>query len=167
MKQERKQLRLESFDYHTSRAYFVTICTHNKQKTLGDICRGDPRGLPRTALSILGKFAESTLADIEMPEQIEVDKYVIMPNHVHLIVNLYAPNDSHEGCHYSLSQVVGKYKSLCANRWLSYCKENRIEYHSVWQRSFHDHIIRCDADYEEIWHYIDENPIKWELDKYY
>lgn len=101
-------------------------------------------------------------------ELIEVANYVVMPNHVHMLINFINPlNDSREGCHYTLSQVVGKYKSLVSNRWLDVCKANNIKMGSVWQRSFHDHIIRGEKDYREIWEYIENNPIKWKMDIYY
>ena len=165
----RKPLRLESFDYSSNGAYFITICTHQKKKTLGAILRrGDPCGLPRTNLSPLGKLAEETISEIEQPNYIKVDNYVVMPNHIHMIIMLSSPTpDSREGCHYGIPQVVSKYKSLVANKWLSICKSANKQMGIVWQRSYYDHIIRNETDYLKIWNYIDENPLKWEFDKYY
>lgn len=166
MRFERKTLRLKNYDYSSGGAYFITICTADKAKILSHICSGDPCGLPYVELTALGKIAEATIADIETPD-LTVDKYVIMPNHVHLIIKICGSQDSRKGCHYGVSQAVGKYKSLCANRWIAYCKSTGAEYHPIWQRSYYDHIIRSENDYFEIWQYIDENPIKWTLDKYY
>ena len=162
----KKQLRLKGYDYSSGGAYFITICTNNKEKTLSVIRSGDPCGLPNVELTALGRIAEATLADIETPD-LTVDKYVVMPNHIHLIINICDSQDSHKGCRYGVSQTIGKYKSLCANRWLAYCKSTGTAYRPIWQRSYYDHIIRSEKDYFEIWQYIDENPIKWTLDKYY
>jgi len=145
-------------------------------------------GLPRTVLSELGVLAEETIHEIEIPNRIHVDKYVVMPNHVHLLLRLSAVTpDSRKGCHYDLeennshkgcsggleetscdiSRIVGKYKSLVANKWLAVCKSRNQRMGTIWQRSYHDHIIRDERDYSVRWKYIDENPLKWELDKYY
>jgi REP element-mobilizing transposase RayT len=82
-----------------------------------------------------------------------VDKYVVMPNHVHLILVI---SDSLEKAP-SVSRVVQQFKRA-------------VSIHlgkSVWQEGFYDHVIRGDADYREIWTYIDNNPVKWARDKYY
>ncbi len=165
----RKPLRLDNYDYATNGIYFITICTYQKQKTLGVILRrGDPCGLPRTQLSELGNIAEETIREIEIDGCIMVDKYVIMPNHIHLLIKLTAPiPDSRKGCHYDIPQTVSKYKSLVACKWLSVCKSRNQYMGSIWQRSYHDHIIRNEQDYLARWKYIDENPLKWEYDKYY
>lgn len=67
----------------------------------------------------------------------------------------------------ALSEIVGVYKSKVFVEWLNFCKCQGISTDMIWQRSFHDHIIRCQRDYDEIWQYIDENPLRWELDCYY
>ncbi len=91
IRRNRKPLRLENYDYAANGIYFITICTHGKEKTLCSILRrGDPCGLPRTELSELGTFAEETIREIEVAEAVTVDKYVIMPNHVHLLIILSA-----------------------------------------------------------------------------
>ena len=162
----RKPNRLKDYDYSSGGAYFITICTNNRDKNLSYIRSGDPCGLPYVELTALGKITEATLAEIETAD-LTVDKYVIIPNHIHLIIKICTPQDSHKGCRYGVTKAIGKYKSLCANRWLAYCKATGTEYHPIWQRSYYDHIIRSENDYLEIWKYIDENPIKWTLDKYY
>ena len=166
---QRKKLRLENYDYSSNGAYFITICSFQKKKIFSSIfSRGDPCGCPRTELSELGKLAEETISEIEIENHISVDKYVIMPNHIHMIIMLSSPiTDSREGCHYGIEDILRKYKSLVANKWLSVCKERNIYMGKIWQRSYYDHIIRSEKDYLDIWKYIDENPLKWELDKYY
>ena len=91
---------------------------------------------------------------------IRIDKYVIMPNHVHAIVDIQKPDPAQR--HKDLSLVIGQYK-------MSVTKEIRKYENAkiVWQRSFHDHVIRNQRGYEEIWKYIENNPLKWELDCFY
>ena len=164
----RKRIRLENYDYSSGGAYFITVCTYQKEKTLGDIFRrGAPCGLPRTKLSELGMIAERTIREIEVKDFVSVDKYVVMPNHVHMIITLSAPPDSRKGCPYRIFSIVGRYKSLVAYKWLCECKSHNKTMGYVWQRSYFDHVIRSEQDYLKIWKYIDENPLKWELDKYY
>ena len=87
-----------------------------------------------------------------------IDKYVIMPNHVHILMRI--ENDEFNGRIISaptISIIIGQMK-----RWVS----KQIAY-PIWQKSFHDHVIRNELDYRRIWQYIDTNPTKWELDCYY
>ena len=165
----RKRIRLTDYDYSMNGSYFVTICTYRRKQTLWDIRSGDPCGRLTPKLSILGNIALGAVSDInDENEHIEVANYAIMPNHVHLLINFVNPcDDSRKGCHYNLSQVVSKYKSLVANRWLKVCKANNKYMGNVWQRSFYDHVIRDERDYNEVWQYIEYNPEKWEADKYY
>ena len=81
---KRKQARLNGYDYGLSGAYFITICTANKQKFLSEIVG---EGFPLPKLSIYGKIAEEYIKKI--PEkfiEISVDNHVIMPNHIHLLL---------------------------------------------------------------------------------
>ncbi|MBE5798640.1 MAG: hypothetical protein E7321_01640 [Clostridiales bacterium] len=90
---------------------------------------------------------------------ISVDKYVIMPNHIHLILRLDTQKQS-----VSLCDVV------CALKSRTTKLANVLDHQSgrqIWQRSFHDHIIRDEKDYLKIWQYIDENPMRWEQDCFY
>ena len=86
-----------------------------------------------------------------------VDKYVIMPNHVHLILVIQGKDNG-----YSADMVIGLYKS-------GVTREIRklVPGKMVWQRSFHDRVIRCQEEYEKIWSYIDTNPLRWEADCFY
>ena len=86
---------------------------------------------------------------------VKVDKYVIMPNHVHMIISL-------QDCSTSVSYLLALFKT-------GVTKQIRQKYPQlkVWQRSFHDHLIRNEADYQRIWMYIDTNPIRWEMDCFY
>ncbi len=136
-KQTRKPLRLKNYDYSSK-------------------------------LTVFGQLAKETITEITVRDYITVDNYVIMPNHIHLLITLSSPiPDRGKPCHYDIPQIVGKYKSLVARKWLAVCQSQNRQMGQIWQRSYHDHIIRCEKDYLDIWNYIDENPMKWEIDKYY
>ena len=143
---KRKQLRLSGFDYSTQRAYFITIDTKDHKMILGRITAD--RGL---VLSPLGQCALKHLEAIpsHFPD-IRLDQYIVMPNHVHMLLVV--------GCNGTdappnVSRVIQAYKAS-VSRWYG---------NPVWQRSFNDHVIRNDYDYQEIWKYIANNPKKWQL----
>lgn len=164
---ERKQNRLPFYDYSQNGAYFITICTRNKQKILSSIRRDNPCGCPQVILSPLGEIAENAIKIIEQKYNIKIDKYVIMPNHIHMILTIDNSIGTAARAVRTISQIIGGYKSIVANNCLKICKQNNIYMGAIWQRSFHDHIIRNQTDYDRIWQYIDTNPVKWEYDCYY
>lgn len=89
---------------------------------------------------------------------IKIDKYVVMPNHIHIIVAIGCNDASERSRPFpTLSTVIGLYKSGVSREVGS----------KIWQKSFHDHIIRNKNDYLKIWEYIENNPLKWDLDCYY
>ena len=153
----RKNNRLEFYDYSQNGAYFVTICAKDKQKIFwnNQQCSvGAVSGRPQDKLNHLGLIEKIPL----YYQNITVDKYVIMPNHVHLIIRI--DNNDINGRPMTaptLSQIVNQFKGYCSKQIG----------HPVWQKSFHDHIIRNQADYNRIWEYVDTNAIKWESDCYY
>lgn len=102
---------------------------------------------------------------IEEKYSVTISKYVIMPNHIHMLIEL--PKRAGASPAPTLSQVVGAYKSLVSNQWLQICKRKQIQMGTIWQRSFHDHIIRNEQDYLTKWNYIDTNPYRWSDDEYY
>ena len=87
-----------------------------------------------------------------------IDKYVIMPNHIHLILTLQAGTGGASPSP-TVTQVVGTFKSMTTRLCEGESK--------LFQRSFYDHVIRNDMDYQEIWTYIDQNPAKWAEDCFY
>ena len=143
---KRKPTRIPNYDYATPNYYFVTICCHEKACIFGSVDQ----------LNRYGKIAKAYLEHItSVFPGIIVDKAVIMPNHVHAIVVL-----QDDGI--NLSTVIGQYKSAVTKR----IRENEPG-KIVWQRSFHDHIIRNQEGYERIWSYIDTNRYRWKDDKFY
>ena len=83
---QRKKNRLEDFDYSTPGAYFITICTENRRNLLGKIVGGGALDAPQTQLSEEGKLVEKYIRSGDRVANVTVDKFVIMPNHIHMIL---------------------------------------------------------------------------------
>ena len=162
---KRKTPRLQEWDYSTPGAYFLTICTAGRQCILSRIRTvGEGLAPPAAELTEIGKIVEEQILDLPRRyPSFSIDKYVIMPNHVHLLISL-TDREISGGASPSPTavDVVRVMKSMSARL----CREQYGIY-PLWQRSFHDHVIRCEKDYLEIWQYIDDNPAKWAEDRYY
>lgn len=156
---ERKKIRLKDYDYSSSGTYFITICVQSSTVVLSTIV-GEGSPLPK--LSPFGKIVEEWISQIsDKYKDVMVDCYVIMPNHLHILLTVKKSEDLPTP---SIDAVVG---------WLKFqiTREiNRIQggdEEKIFQRSFYDHIIRNRRDYEEIWKYIHENPLRWHLDRFF
>ena len=163
----RKNLRLTDYDYNTPGAYFITICTHNRRNMWSRIV-GAIHESPAPHLTDWGNIADRVIRDLPENIGVTVDRYVIMPNHIHMILMI---NDSDYQRAIRESPLRGR---SIISKAVGYIKMNasksiRNQYGdiSVWQRGYYDHIIRNEQDYITIANYIDENPLKWKLDKLY
>ena len=155
----RKHPRLKDFDYSSAAAYFLTLCTDKRAEILCRIVGRDDLGAPPDIiLSDAGKVAEKYIRAIPSAyENVIVDKYVIMPNHVHLLITITDTQRRAVSSRPTVSQIIGAFKRF----------SNKECGCQLWQTSFYDHIIRDDQDYIARWNYIDSNPIKWAEDEYY
>ncbi len=159
---KRKSARLKGYNYSTPGAYFVTVCVKNKKTLLGRIVGGGGSDTPQMVLSVHGQILDKYINLMDKKySHIKIDKYVIMPNHFHFILNItdYKNGASETAAPYN--NEISKFVSLLKR----YC--NREYNENIWQRSYHDHIIRGEKDYQKIWEYIDTNPFKWENDCFY
>ena len=159
---KRKPTRLKNFDYSANGAYFITICTEKRKNILSAIV-GEGSPLPK--LSRYGKIVDAWIQ--KMPDkypEISVNCYVIMPNHIHLLLFVFKDGDGRGDPSPTVSSAMG---------WLKYQATKEINKtrnavgEKVFQRSFYDHVIRNDDDYCEIHNYIYENPARWQYDKLY
>ena len=153
----RKRLRLPAYDYSQNGTYFVTICTENRRRCLSDVGRGGV--LPRPA----GIAAEREILALTDRFDVHIDKYVIMPNHVHLLITLQRAGQSPAPTA-GLSAIIGAFKSLSTK---AINQLDNTPGRKLWQRSYYDHAIRNDADYLRTWQYIHDNPARWAEDEYY
>lgn len=168
---KRKPNRLPGFDYSTPGMYFITVCVKDKKHLLGTINVGcgdfDAPDISSSEmiLSSYGKTLDKYIhfMDEKYPH-IKINKYVIMPNHFHLILFITSESVGTDGA----SETAAPYNNE-TSKFISLLKRycNREYGNNIWQRSFHDHIIRNEKDYENIWNYIDTNVINWHKDCFY
>ena len=157
----RKQLRLKEYDYSQEGYYFITICTQNKKHILGKIINEIDKSVgancvrPMMKLSKIGHIINKEINKIsKIYDNIFIDEYVIMPNHIHLIIEI---EDGRTQFAPTISQIIKQYKGSITKQ-LNY---------SIWQKSFYEHVIRNEKEYYLIKQYIQDNPLNWEKDKYY
>ena len=150
---KRKNIRLHNYNYSYNGAYFITICTKNKEnllwKNVGANC---VRPLDQLPLSKSGIVIENEIYKLNtVYENIKVDKYQIMPNHIHLIIFIYEDSNGRTQFAPTISRIIKQFKGSITKQ---------IEF-SIWQKSFYDRIIRNEKEYQEVWNYIHNNPLKY------
>ena len=149
---ERKPNRLRDYDYSTNGAYFVTICTQDRKKILSSIVGDDAHIVPKPFGIVCEKYIR------HVPE---IVKYVIMPDHIHMIIQLengsmWASTPTNKKAQDNrISSIVRSLKVLVTKEIGQ----------SIFQRSYYDHVIRNQQDYDEVWQYIENNPRKWVIEK--
>lgn len=133
-----KPRRLGGFDYSTPGSYFITVCTANRQ----------PLFWKSRQLSIIGKTVEQEILKIKsVYSSIQIDKYAIMPDHLHMLITITDQSAP------AIPRIIQQFKGSVTKQIGQ----------SIWQRSYYDHIIRNQKDYEEKWTYIENNPKKYLL----
>ena len=170
---KRKHVRLKNYDYSRNGIYFVTICTQNRRCILSQIVlprvvgaemvgRGLAPAAPR--LTVCGRLVEEELTALMVRyPSVWIEKYVIMPNHIHALICLQE-DTAGASPRPTLMQVLGTLKSLTTRRWNGMIGQPGAK---LWQSGYHDHIIRGDNDFLTHWTYIDQNPARWTQDEYY
>lgn len=193
---KRKPTRLKEFDYNNAGVYFLTICTENRDHILSQIIGnneqsaehkivgGDVLDAPRNndnydlfyenayiELLPFGIIADKYIKQMNnFYDNIEIDQYVIMPNHIHILLIIHDDKNLCNGAsrtspptlsvhrqHSVVSRFVSTFKRFC----------NKEYGYNIWQRHFNDHIIRNDEDYKMHLQYIYDNPVKWHYDELY
>lgn len=150
---KRKNIRLNDYNYSSNGAYFITICTKNKEnllwKNVGANC---VRPLDQLPLSKIGIVIENEIYKLNtVYENIKVDKYQIMPNHIHLIIFIYEDSNGRTLFAPTISRIIKQFKGSITKQ---------IGF-SIWQKSFYDRIIRNENEYQSVWNYIHNNPLKY------
>ena len=183
---QRKSPRARWHDY-TGADYFVTFCTKKRELYFGDVVDG------KMELSEIGKWALTQIEQTVVIRQndVEIPMYVVMPNHIHLIVVFNGVSPCRDASNASasnvseleiikpnisdargaslqfgpqsgnLSSVVRGIKSAVTK----YAIEHDIPF--AWQSRYHDHIIRNQMEMNRIADFIENNPLRWELDRFY
>ena len=155
---KRKHNRLTEYDYSSPNAYFITVCTQNRKNlfwtNVGAIT-DRPDNVP---LTNLGRIARQSIENIPKHYQtVSVEHFVIMPNHIHLLLQIHTDPDGRSLIAPTISTVVRLMKGAVSKQ----------AGFSVWQKGFYDHVVRSGQDYLDIWNYIEGNPGKWAEDILY
>ena len=142
----RKRIRLNNYDYSKENKYFITICVKDRLEILGEIEENYIR------LTKEGNIVKQNLYRIEeIYKNIIIDEYVVMPNHLHILLWINYKNGT------TISKIIKHFKTNIS-REIGY---------SIWQKSFYEHIIRNEKEYLKIREYIRNNVINWKKDKYF
>ena len=156
---KRKQIHLKEFDYGQNGAYFVTICTYGRAALFGKVYCDDVGAHPCVRPSAQGVMIRKWIEKIgEKYPKTTIDKYVIMPDHIHFIIRVSSDNSVSP-----LAEVIKWFKTQTTNEYIRNVNTGAFppfEKH-IWQRNYYEHVIRGEADYCEIWEYIENNPVKW------
>ena len=177
---KRKHPRLKKYDYSGSGSYFVTICVKGRRAILGTIDRcgtdgavgrddpippaGPARGIrvaggeevPAVSLSRIGAVCDRYIRGIDAAYPgVHVDSYVIMPNHIHLL--LCFDGGGMRSSRPTLPTVIRAFKRMTT----------REIGQPIWQDSFYEHTLRCDEDLNDVRRYIQTNPARWDSDEYF
>jgi len=187
----RRSMRLKGYDYSQAGAYFITICTQNREMLLGKITVGaDPSVCPQMIFNDAGKMAEKWYLKLsDKFSDIENDLYIVMPNHFHCIIqkiattnsivgadpcvcpdnqfNKHAEQGEHTGS--PLRRVIQWFKTMTTNEYINNAKQNDWRSFSgkLWQRNYYEHVIRSESDLNKIREYIVNNPLHWTTDENY
>jgi REP element-mobilizing transposase RayT len=151
----RRSMRLKGYDYAQAGAYFITICTDNRACLFGEITDGLMR------LNELGRIAEQDW--LHLPEHhphLDLDAFVIMPNHLHGVLIVSDTPNSRSG-RVGLAEILRGFKSFSARAINVQRGASGV---SVWQRNYYERVIRDEAMLNSIRQYIENNPVNWDKD---
>ncbi len=157
----RKNNRLENFDYGNIGCYFVTLCTKDRQRLF--VIESDIVGNGLSAVPLQNTIIHKWIRETENKfSSIVFDKYVIMPDHLHFIIRIKERYTDR-----SLQDVMRFFKAMTTNEYIRCVKDGMLPKFNkkIWQKSYYDHIIRNQADYNEKFEYIENNPKKRILNK--
>lgn len=165
-KPHRRSIRLKGYDYSRPGEYFVTLCTEHREMLFGEIVNGEMR------LNPFGEIVQSCWDDlVDHYAHVELDAFMIMPNHVHGIIRLTDVNVGADmvgaglkpapARRHGLPEIVRAFKTFSARRINVLRQTEGI---TVWQRNYYEHIIRSDIEWNAIAGYIENNPANWNVD---
>ena len=168
----RRSIRLKGYDYSQAGAYFVTICTQDRECLFGEIVDG------KMVLNDAGRMICRWYSELENKyPDIRCDEFICMPNHIHfVIINVGADlcvrpcvETSKTGEHAGspLRTVVQWFKTMTTNEYIRGVKQHGWTPFSgkLWQRNYYEHIVRNEHEMNRIREYIVNNPLKWETDQ--
>ena len=157
---KRKHTRLKQYDYSLPGYYYVTIHSAANSPILSTVTQEICPAGAAIHLTAAGEAVQQQLLALQKRySNLIIDKYVIMPNHLHAIVRLTELPPGQQGP--TLMEAIRVFKSL-ATRLCN--QRNNTPGKQIFQTSFYETVLRNEAAYLECWRYIDENPLKWLLE---
>ena len=152
----RKNIRLKDYDYSKAGYYYITMCVQDGHELLWHEEQGVGAHIARL-LSHIGETVKSAIENIpNFYPNVKIDKYVIMPNHIHMIIILHEDVSGRAMRAPTISRIINQMKGHVTKQ---------VGF-SIWQKLFYDEIIRSEEAYRNIWQYIDNNPAKWAENDY-
>lgn len=159
-------LRLKTHDYTRSASYFITLCCHNREWRFGHVHK------QKMNANEFGRIIEDTWTDIpDRHSSVELGDFQVMPDHFHAIIHIrtstYKRRKNGSISKISLSEIIGEFKSISANKCLELHKRNSLHIEQIpylgkiWQRNYYDCIIWDEQSLKCISRYIRNNPKKW------
>ena len=158
-----RRVRLKDYDYSTPGYYFITICTHDRQDLFGEIDQ------EQMHLSAAGEMVRDTILECSRRfKSVEIDCFVVMPNHVHILLGLAVRLDDDPGIE-NVKDVVQWFKSSVHQRFRSGVHHRGWPPYQqkIWQTGYHDHIVRNDRELETLRLYVAKNVESWRKDRFY
>ncbi len=171
---QRKTMRLERGNYSATGAYFLTVCTKDRRCLLSHVGTGVPDG-PHIQLTKYGAVVEKYILQMnDFYQDIRAESYVIMPNHIHLLLVVCGPSRTPVptevgGTVNGIVAPITQKQNSAVSRYISTLKRfcNKEYGENIWQARSYDHIIRSRQDYDDHLRYIRENPLRRHYDELY
>ena len=167
----KKSLRLQNYDYAKNGLYFITICTKNSQHLFGKIFNG------KMELNSAGEMIKRIWSEIPLfYKGFVLHDFIVMPNHFHGVIEIVIVDEQRTTTgglslqkQLTIPEIVHRFKTLTTRKYIDGVYENNWESFNgkLWQRSYHEHIIRSDVSYKKIVEYVQSNPMQWKEDCYY
>lgn len=164
----RKEIRLKNYDYSKEGIYYVTICSYQRKNTfckiddrIFDIEFNDTDFDKYIEYTIIGRHIDKGIQNInELYTNVSVLNYIIMPNHIHILIEFDDKPLNKKGKQVNLFKIISSFKQFVT-------KTVNSDTTNIWQKSYYEHIVRNEKEFDIINEYIIYNPLKWKLDEYY
>lgn len=174
---KRKSIRLKGYDYSKAGLYFITILSHEREHLFGKIIESVRAGssCPILIMQVneIGKLVSGELEKLpEKYKHIDIDKYVIMPNHIHFMLEIQKTEDKkikagQEDPALTLGRIIGYFKYQTTKLYNEVLGVKNEEYIKLWHRNYYENIVRSEEVHNKVSEYIKNNPLLWKEDKYF
>ena len=158
----RRSIRLKKYDYSQCGAYFITICAQNREHLFGKIINNEMQ------LNVAGKIIQKWWLELSNKfSHIELNEYIVMPNHFHGIVQIVETEGRSRRTAPTIPHIIQWFKTMSTNEYIRGVKIGKfLPFNkSIWQRNYWEHIIRSEGYLIKFREYMANNPCNWKNDK--